>query len=813
MDNRKRAIIFGVFFICLVVFELFLFNLDYFFNILSNIEEQKYKISDAQLYQFDLDKGKLVAESNDPNITIADVNQQVENIQIDCDNQVSGAVGQVFYRSIDQDFSESRSIVYDAAQKAPILLDLNGTLDENAPIYSIRFDLTNVANDIVVCNGITLNPHFPPGLNPNRTVIYVVILAALCFYLFGAQVSTFINRFKYGRETAFFCVIEIFQVILFKYLDVPINDHFVFLKLILITTISLLLGFVLSYINYSKFFSFESGDEQERTYWVFFFALLVLITYFPVMSNKYFHHDDYLNFTGLFQNIFPLSVTTGRIGAGLYVDLLYKMTVETSYIGRTIAVIGILLIFFLFNAWMEEIGYGRKISVLLPFLCVVSLPFLNIGAYVMEFSFIWGGLFSALSVVLFLKSWQFRAEKKLLDSFIYLFVSLISIQLSLFIYQATSTLGFGFLVVYLLKNKNSDWKRLFYSFGYYVFFGTSAIVYLILNRLIWAAYGISGTVRAELISNISEVLQKISWFISFVFPQSMRQLLFIFGGQYLFTQEWSLYELLFQNPVLGSAIQIILFFIVLLNFYYRVRDEGNTRSSILYNLLSVIFVFVAIPYSYFYLLVAKENSYLTFYVSGLVFILFAVFVISGQEVIRRFISKPDATWRLFLFFIVPLLVMISFNSNRYLYDLWVRPNDINYNFVKSMLKNNSKSQNIHIIGSTQEVDIYWILAARMALLEMGDDANSYHISYADNEYMINYIEQSKFDRFPPIISKADMDFLSSFYELNASFGFYYVKVNNITQSDLERLKNIFEQLDLIPTQEDHALIIDMRMIK
>ena len=146
--------------------------------------------------------------------------------------------------------------------------------------------------------------------------------------------------------------------------------------------------------------------------------------------------------------------------------------------------------------------------------------------------------------------------------------------------------------------------------------------------------------------------------------------------------------------------------------------------------------------------------------------------------------------------------------------MWVRPNDISYTYIKNILKNSDKaSKRIHIIGSTGEVDVYWINAARMALLEIGEDTGQYKISYADSEYMINLIEQSRFDYFSQSLSSEDLEFVRSHYILNTSFSYYYLDANAISADDLQYLETIFEKLDVIPTEDDRAIVVDMRKIR
>ncbi|MBK8824006.1 MAG: hypothetical protein IPN58_15800 [Anaerolineales bacterium] len=284
-----------------------------------------------------MDSGELVSQGYDPNVTFDNINLPVASISVNCDNSAMDAVGQVFYRSSDESFSESRSVVYNTSLHDPIILVLNPSFFEKKIISSLRLDLTNVSGDKIVCGEFVVNPQVVYNLDVTRLVVYVGFFLAIVLYLFRNIYMGFFLHTKYEEKITYFIVIEILQVVLFKSLNVPLNDQYVVLKLIILTAVSLSLSFSLSYIDFSRFFSTVELGSSKKESGGLLFIILVVVTYFPVISTTFFHHDDYLNYTGLFQNIFPASVGTGRIGAGLYVDMLYKLTVETSYIGRIVA--------------------------------------------------------------------------------------------------------------------------------------------------------------------------------------------------------------------------------------------------------------------------------------------------------------------------------------------------------------------------------------------------------------------------------------------------------------------------------------------
>lgn len=617
---------------------------------------------------------------------------------------------------------------------------------------------------------------------------------------------------NYKRFFIVVIFIAILQIVMFKCLNVPLADKYILLKLAVIGCVSISLAFSLIYIisnSLNKNYEIEYGLS-----WDIFFIILIIVSYLPVTMSKYLWHDDFLNYNGKFIDSFSFSVTQGRIATGLYMDAMFRSTVENSFYGRSIAVVGILLIFLMFLSWMRSIGYGYKLSLVLPFLCSVSLPFLNISAYLTEYTFVWGALFSIISVVAFVKSMDCFAAGYRTDFIILSLVALSSVLLSLFTYQATSTVSFGLIVSYLLSRRFSRSKVVKTVTYYYLFFAVAAILYLLFNKIIWIMYKIPPNTRTALISSVPDIINKAYWFITVIIPQSFNQLLFTFIGKALFLNEFSLVRLDFKYGLLGYVIQSLAVVIVICGAILVLRNTGDEGRSRLTSLVLVALLLIAIPYSYFYLLVARESSFLTFYASGIVTVMFVVICILGNEVLHAVIKNTRHKNMIFLLLVIPVLVLISFNNNRYLYAMWVRDNDFNYHYVKMLLKNNDRSsKKIHVIGATGEVDVYWISATKLALTELGESSGNFKIYYSDDEYVLNSIAQQRYNFLEKTLTAEEIDLLNRYYIHDKSFGFYYLKTNDIPLNVRINLKQLFEKADLIPSDKDKALMIDMRKIR
>jgi hypothetical protein len=179
LSGKNNLIYLGSFVFIVALIEVLVFNQGFLFSNLSRLKERELSVNDGSLNQFHLENGRLTALTNDPNITFDNLNMKIDSILIKCNNIVPGALGQVFYRNNKKDFNEFRSIQYEANLKTRTIY-----LPENQTIYSLRFDLTNVANDVISCNRIVINPQSPFTTSKARLAIYLGLLLFLILCIF-----------------------------------------------------------------------------------------------------------------------------------------------------------------------------------------------------------------------------------------------------------------------------------------------------------------------------------------------------------------------------------------------------------------------------------------------------------------------------------------------------------------------------------------------------------------------------------------------------------------------------------------------------
>ena len=166
----KRNIIFIFLLIIIVFLEINTSNHQFFVNTFQNLRTYDYHVTDTPLYGFELVDGQLISQHIDPNITLRDIDDRIRYLTIQCTNPNPEALSQVFYRRVDEDFTEENSITF------PLTADeTTVSLPKTINVTSLRLDLTNTEGDVLTCQSFILNP----DAEFNVSYLRLALLAAL----------------------------------------------------------------------------------------------------------------------------------------------------------------------------------------------------------------------------------------------------------------------------------------------------------------------------------------------------------------------------------------------------------------------------------------------------------------------------------------------------------------------------------------------------------------------------------------------------------------------------------------------------------
>lgn len=191
----------------MILIEALVFNREYVFYKLAGLEPQDYSLKDGALYGFRFKHARLLAQTNDPNITFENINAVVSGISLRCKNTISG-FGQVFYRNKDEPFSEARSIGY---QTNSNYYSWTLVLPNVQKVSALRFDLTNIQNDAVVCSEIVINPY--PGFQ--FSVFRLAIYAGVLIFFFALLMGSMRKSIQHLVDSSHFQSLAIALVAIF----------------------------------------------------------------------------------------------------------------------------------------------------------------------------------------------------------------------------------------------------------------------------------------------------------------------------------------------------------------------------------------------------------------------------------------------------------------------------------------------------------------------------------------------------------------------------------------------------------------------
>lgn len=207
----RNNIIFVLLFLGMLFVEIYIFNNQFIVSKLFGLPEIVFDLSENEnnFDGFIYINGKLIAENHDPNITIDNIDKWIKFINVSCTNTDPEAISQIFYRKDDEGWAEENSVKFylnnsETTVSLPTIRKTTG----------LRLDLTNKQGDILVCDGITLNPKGQINFRPVRTILFLVIIIGL---LFGGKVIP--SQFSYATWNLLISNGRWFFIILLIYIN------------------------------------------------------------------------------------------------------------------------------------------------------------------------------------------------------------------------------------------------------------------------------------------------------------------------------------------------------------------------------------------------------------------------------------------------------------------------------------------------------------------------------------------------------------------------------------------------------------------
>jgi len=157
----------------IVLVELLGFNRYFIEYSLLRLQPQRLPIHRGLLHDFEVVNDKLLALSDDPNITFEHVDGRVQRIALSCKNARPGALGRVYFMAGNGPVNDASSVSYSTGRS---LYNRVVDLPVVQVVTALTFDLTNIKGDRVACGDILLNPSVAFHVTRLRLALYACAL-------------------------------------------------------------------------------------------------------------------------------------------------------------------------------------------------------------------------------------------------------------------------------------------------------------------------------------------------------------------------------------------------------------------------------------------------------------------------------------------------------------------------------------------------------------------------------------------------------------------------------------------------------------
>jgi len=813
MEYKNRLFLLGTLCGGIILFELCIFNYGFLISKVLNLQERRYSVSDGSLYQFNLLKGNLVAQNNDPNITFDNINLPVGIISIKCTNTVPRAVGQVFYRVGNEPFNESNSVQYEAPL-ADEMLFLRRSLGfpKIVTVSSLRLDLTDTPGDSIACSGFVINPHIPFELSRIRLAGYVGFLLLAMLIIFRN-----VKRVIYLKSPKVLCIsffLALFFILESKLMPLAISLKVVFIVVFCILLFSFAITYALAYLYIG---SGALQDKKEgilgRYKYEIAIAIVMLITTLPLLTQSYLYYDDYWGVGNKALLTKQSIIAFARPIQILIYAVFDYVQVRNAYIFKWVFLPAVILYAIVLYRWLYAKTQDDKFSFFLACLLSVFAPMMDLLGYTATSAVCYSILFSALSIICFEHAYIYFQQRKIPNLLLSSVLAFVLLLVALLTYQIGTQIVFVFLSVdvYFNIQKKSLFKK---NLTFLILFGLSNVLYLLFIKLLNKLYLVELTTnRSQTINSLSQVAGKIDFYKSVV-TQSIMQVVAAFTGDGFILERYRGYIISFTNQFDGNMLFFfvsVMIFIAFLSYWLRTK-----------NILGLLSLFAFIPMSYFVFLILSESGYLVYYAFAHISLFMFYFIMGFIATIQFLWRKIGSYTRKMTtimniepsIIIAPLLVACALVSNYYIRTFYIDFNNTVYSFVKYNLQTATESGNIrriHVNGTISPInaDVYSRFVVETALKDLGENVTDYVITFSGNKYFLLRIQREDYQRITEHISEEDKRELDKIYAFGATYGQYSIKTWP-SKDDQKKLQQIFMLAGVIPpSTSPDTLIIDL----
>lgn len=538
---------------------------------------------------------------------------------------------------------------------------------------------------------------------------------------------------------------------------------------------------------------------------IFVFQTIAML---PLYTQNFMYGDDLWGFAKSYN---------GELDNGLYysrpfIGFLKGFLFDTSFDSIRFFRLFNACILFLFGCicfrFIYEYSRRKVVSLIYSVLVISGCFAVDCIAYASVYPISMSLLASAISIMLYVKAKENSGK----NSIVLKIASVICLFNAFCMYQIGTTVVFALYMIYEKYKLKSDKGRFLDALVYLVYYGLTAIIYLILTKFFQFICGVNAgqSSRGQFISTMEQVKEKIIWFFSEILLQTLNRIIGIFFGNILFDQNNMFYTVTYIERLVGLLVISVITFIIL----FSVFETGRSIGSKIYWVIGLF----AIPLSVWTLLILPESVYLSYYALGIILLLLWYFL-DGLLIIVDYLVSKIAFISYKTARIIPLAIIfiVSLQSNYYAENAWVNFCRDSYEFLANSiaagLNNSSNIDTISVegnIGPYVGGREYVIFCVKDILNELGYNSEEFSILQNDSEYYISIFNDDEASKMEEIIGKDDMNRLLQFYIHDEMYGRWLYNGQAKEQGELNFLKKCFLATGQLAEKNDKTLSISLK---
>ncbi len=543
-----------------------------------------------------------------------------------------------------------------------------------------------------------------------------------------------------------------------------------------------------------------------------YYALLFTVqtvAFLPMYTQNFMYGDDLWSFASDFDGTLSRGIYYSRPFIGFLKGMLPNGFLIKSfriYNGLTLGLFGCVLFRFL-TLRMKNYKWAFGFSALAITGCFAVDCIAYASVYPIHVSL----LISAVSFIVYGEAKKSFGKSKI----VYLGISAICLFTAFCMYQIGTPVVFLF---YLISEKwdyeKKSGKRFKDAFSYLIFYGMTAVLYMIVAKILQFLCGVSAgqSARGEIFFSLRGILGKAWWFIGTVFPETLSRLLSVFTGNVLFKENNLFYGCTYVRGFLGTILVLSLLMLMIISICFNAYKQKS--------FMYVVLAIVAIPLSFWPFLVLRESNNLTYYALGII-LLFGWYVWDGIGIIVKQIVNKSGFLKKFIHektgeIVFVIIAVAVLQSNNYAENTWVNYCRDSYeylaNTISARLQQDDSIHTIVVKGSISPYvggRDYVIFAVENILTELQYNPDDFSITQRSNDSYITTFNDGEVGYMEQVLGEKTMEQLLEYYCHDDLYNRWYYAGDIVDDAELGFLRDCFIKTGQIAVEGEGTVIIRM----